>query len=155
MGLDPDRIEMDVPREDGKIVVLVYQDAGIATLIQVANPLVPAVKIAGVGDIEIAHEFGKIAEWCFEEEMEVVGHEDVTTELNAVDINRLIQNPQEALAVGVVFVDVFTLVATAGDVVDGAFVLDAQGARHNGNMAKPELLVNNKDLTPIVRCCSG
>ena len=42
-----------------------------------ADPLMPPVVIAGVGYIEVAHERGQVAERRFDEEVKMVGHENV------------------------------------------------------------------------------
>jgi hypothetical protein len=58
--------------------------------------------------------------------------------LDAVDVDGLIQYPEEALPVGIVFVDVFALIAAASDVVYGAFVLDGQKAGHVEDMGQKQ-----------------
>ena len=79
--------------------------------------------------------------------MKVIGHEDVTAEFDGVDIDGLVQDAKETLAVGIVLEDVLAIIAAAGDVVYSAFVLDAQGAGHGKSMAEGEPHVNDKDLT--------
>ena len=59
-GLDPDRIQVDIAREDGKILVFIHKDAFISSLIEVSDPFMPSIVITGISDIELAHEFGKV-----------------------------------------------------------------------------------------------
>ena len=47
---------------------------------------VPAIEDAGVSDVKMAHEFGKIAEGSFNKQMKVVIHENVGVKLNGIDI---------------------------------------------------------------------
>ena len=42
----------------------------------------PSIVITGIGDVELAHEFGKVAVWGLYEQMKVVGHEDITVKLD-------------------------------------------------------------------------
>ena len=50
----------------------------------------------------------------------------------------------------IVLEDVFSFVSPAGDVVHSAGVLNAQRSGHGASMPGRYLLVNTKDLTPIV-----
>ena len=65
--LDADGIEVYVPGKDGEVLIAVDEYAGVPALIEMPYPFVRSVVIAGVGDVEVPHEFGKIAEGCFEE----------------------------------------------------------------------------------------
>jgi hypothetical protein len=57
--------------------------------------------------------------------MKMVGHQDIAVELNAVDVERLVQKLKKAAAVGVIPVDVLFFVAAAGNVINGIGILDA------------------------------
>jgi len=52
-----------------------------------------------------------------QEKMQVVGHEHLAAELNRGDRKGLARNLRETFAVGVVLIDVFLFIASAGDVV--------------------------------------
>jgi hypothetical protein len=80
----------------------------------------------------MAHELAQVAQRGFQEKMEVVGHEDVARKLDGVNMEGLAQDLKEALAVGVVLVDLFLFIAPAADVVDGTGILDAQRSSHVG-----------------------
>jgi hypothetical protein len=73
---------MDIPGEDGKILVFIHEDAFVTALVKVTYAVMPSIVIAGIGNIELAHEFGKIAFWGLHEQMEVIGHEDVTVKFD-------------------------------------------------------------------------
>jgi len=45
---------------------------------------VPPVKVAGIGDAEVTHEFTEVALGCLYEQMEVVVHKNVAVQLDAV-----------------------------------------------------------------------
>jgi hypothetical protein len=123
--LDADGIEVYVPGKDGDVLIAVDEDAGVPALIEMPYPLVRSIVIAGVGDVKVPHEFGKIAEGCFEEEMEVIGHEDVAKEFDGVNIDGLVQDAEKAMPICIAFENVFSFVSPAGDVVHSAGVLNA------------------------------
>ena len=78
----------------------------------------------------MAHERTEIAEGGFKEKVKVVGHEDVAGELDGVNSEGLGEDLEEALAVGVVFEDVFLFIAPASHMVNCAGVLDAERSCH-------------------------
>ena len=65
-----------------------------------------------------------------EEKMKVVAHEQVAVELDGVDREGLAEELKETPAVGVVLIDVFLFIAPAGDVAEGAGILDAERSGH-------------------------
>ncbi len=73
---------MDVAGEDGEVGVLVYYDGLESSLIKVADSVVPPVEVSDIGNIEVAHEFGKISQWRFDQQMEVIVHQDVAVEFD-------------------------------------------------------------------------
>jgi hypothetical protein len=85
-GLDPDRIQVDVTRKDGKILVFIHKNALISSLVEMSDPFMSSIVIAGIGDVELAHEFGKVPKRCFDQEVEMVAHKDVSVELDSIDI---------------------------------------------------------------------
>ena len=123
-------LRWEIPREDGEVGVFVDEDALVSALVEVPYPLVASVVVAGVGDIKMAHEFAEIAEGCFNEQVEVVGHEDVAGELDSVDVEGAGEALEEAPPVGVVLEDVFLFIAPARDVVDCSRVLNAERSGH-------------------------
>jgi hypothetical protein len=62
--------------------------------------------------------------------MEVVGHQNVSVDLNPINRTTFRQNVQEYAPVGIIRKDVPAFVAPASDVVPGTGVLDPQGAGH-------------------------
>ena len=67
--------------------------------------LVPSVVIAGIGDVEFAHEFGKVAELCFDQKVKMVAHEDIAVKFHRVNIEGLGEDLEEPLSVCVVSED--------------------------------------------------
>jgi hypothetical protein len=78
----------------------------------------------------MAHEFPKVAEGRFKQQVKVIGHQDVAGKLDPVNFQGLGQDVDESFAVGIVFEDVFSFIAPARNVIYRAGVLDAQGSYH-------------------------
>jgi len=141
---------VNVPGQYGQIGIPIYQDARISPLVEMAYPFVPPVVVTGVSDIEVTHEFAYVAQRRFEEQMEVVGHEDVAVELNSIDIQCLIKGLKEPFAVGVILEYLPPFISTAGDMVHGTWILYAEGSGHGVRMPSQSPFVNIKDLTPLL-----
>ena len=90
-----------------------------------ANPVVAPVKGRGVTDIEMAHELGEIGPLGSDQQMEMIVHQHVGMELDLINAQGILELGQKHLTVGVVAVDRFALIATAGDVKKTAGQLDA------------------------------
>ncbi len=56
-----DGIQVNIAGENGKVFVFVHEHAFVPALVQVSYAVVPSIVIACIGDIELAHEFGKVA----------------------------------------------------------------------------------------------
>jgi hypothetical protein len=122
---------VDVAGKNRKIFVFIHENTLVAALVQVPNAFMPPIVIAGIGDVELAHEFGKIAFGGLDEQMKMVGHKDVTVEFDCVDINGLDENLQKPSSIIVVLKDVLTFVAPACNVIHCSGILDAKSARHS------------------------
>jgi hypothetical protein len=121
---------VNVSRKNGKILVFINENAFVSALVKMAGPIVPPVVITGIGDIEMAHELGEVAFGGFNEQVEVVRHEDVAVKLYAVNVDRLDKYLEEPFSVGIVLKDVIAFVASAGNVVHCAGILDAERSGH-------------------------
>ncbi len=121
---------MDVAGKDGKILIFVHENAFVPALVQVAYAIVSSIVIACIGDVEFAHEFGKVAEWRFDQKMEMVVHEDVAVKFHRINIVGLDENLEKPLAVCVVSEDGLPFVSAARDVVDRVRILDTEGPSH-------------------------
>ncbi len=97
-----------------------------------SDPVVSAIVVSNVDNIEVPHEFRKVAERGFHQEVEVVRHEDVAMQFDGVDIEGLVQHEKEAASICVIPKDVFLFIAAARDVVNSIGILYAEGARHAG-----------------------
>ena len=57
--------------------------------------------------------------------MEMVGHQNVAVEFDGIDVDRLIEQLQEAASIRVIPINVLFFIAAAGDVIYSVGVLDA------------------------------
>jgi hypothetical protein len=94
-------------------------------LVEVPYALVTAVKIAGIGDAEVPHEFGQVSERRFHQEMEMIVHENIGVELDRVDVQGFGENPQKCLPVVIFLEDVPPLVTSTGYMVNSPGILNA------------------------------
>ena len=93
-----------------------------------AYAVVLSIVIACIGNIEFAHEFRKVGKGCFNKKMKVIIHKDITMEFYSVNIKRLNKVLEELPPICIVLEDVLPFIATAGDVVDGIWILDSEGS---------------------------
>ena len=87
----------------------------------------------GEDGLEVAHEGREVEVGCFDEDVEVVGHEHISVDEHAVSLLGDGEEPQHArveFAVGVGFEDELCLEAAVGDEVDGVFALLASFSSH-------------------------
>ena len=95
----PDRVEVNVAGNRGKIGLLLDENALVSPLVKMPYPLVLPIEKSGIRDIEVAHEFGKIAEGGFHEQMEMVRHQDIGMEFDRIDFQRMVEKPQKRPAI--------------------------------------------------------
>jgi hypothetical protein len=121
---------VDVAREDGKILVSIHKNALISTLVEMPNPFMSSIVITGIGDVELAHKFGKVPKRCFDQEVEMVVHKDVSVELDGIDIQRLSEYQEKTRSIGVILEDCLPFVSATSDVVNCFGVLDSKRPSH-------------------------
>lgn len=90
----------------------------------------PAVEVTGVGDVEVTHEFAEVAERSFRQKMEVVVHEDISMQFDAIDVQGLKEDAKEGPAVVVILKNVSPFVSAAGNVVYRSRILYSQRSGH-------------------------
>lgn len=129
-GLDPNGVEMDVAGEHRNITIFIHQNGFVSSLIKMAGSFMAAVEISDIGDVEVAHEFGQVPERGLDQQVKMVGHQDVAVELDRIDVDGLIEKLQKAAAIRVIPKNILFFVAAAGDVVNSVRVLDAKRSGH-------------------------
>ena len=93
-----------------------------------AYAIVLSIVVAGIGNIEFAHELGKIGKGCFNKKMEVIVHKDITIEFYSINVKGLYKELQELPPICIVLEDDLPLVSATGDVVDSVGIFDSEGS---------------------------
>jgi len=64
----------------------VNQDVFIPAMGEIPNPFIFLIIISDIGNTELPHKFADIGQRCFQEKVEMVGHEYITIENNMICI---------------------------------------------------------------------
>lgn len=80
---------MYIARQNGEIFIFINENALVSSLEEMPDPFVSSVVIPCIRNVELAHEFGKISERRFDEQVEMVAHEDVRMQFDRIDIEGL------------------------------------------------------------------
>jgi hypothetical protein len=91
---------------------------------------VSTVKVAGIGNIEMAHKFPKIAKRRLKKKVEMVVHKYIGIKLDGIDLDRLLKYLKHTISVGIIPEDVLFFIATACYVINCAGILDAERSGH-------------------------
>ena len=121
---------MDVAGENGEIGIFVDKNALVSALIEMSRPVMTSIEVAGVGDIEFAHEFGKIAFRCLDQQMKMVVHKHVAAEFDGITREGLQEYLEKPFSIVVVPEDFSPLVAPARYMINGSLILDAKRSGH-------------------------
>lgn len=124
------RVEHDVSRHRKQIRFFFNDKRFVATLKQVTDPTMACMKPLRVVPVEIAHGGGEICVGCFNEQVKVVIHEAIRMNNKVVQLHGIFQPIEKAASIFIVEEDVLFIVSTNNDVVQGAFIEDAEGSRH-------------------------
>jgi hypothetical protein len=81
---------VDVTGENGQIFVFIHENALVSSLVEMSDPFVTSIVIAGIGYIKLAHEFRKVSEGRFDQEVKMVYHENIGVQLDGIDVQGLV-----------------------------------------------------------------
>jgi len=123
---------VDIARNLLEIRIRINEEGLIASLIEMARPFVGAIEVRGIRDVEVAHEFLEIGPRGLDQQMKMIGHQDVGQHLHLVDLGGADQELQKDRMVQILGVDLLTGIAPAGNMVIGVLELDAEGTGHGG-----------------------
>ena len=65
---------MDVAGNFHKIIVFIYEKSFVPPLVEMPGSFMFPVKKTGIADVEMTHEFGKVAFRCANKQVKMVGH---------------------------------------------------------------------------------
>jgi len=77
---------VDVAGQDRKVCILVNKDALVSSLVERPYTSAAAIKVTGVGDIEVAHKFAEVAERGLHKNVKMIVHENIGVELDGIDV---------------------------------------------------------------------
>ena len=122
-------IECDDPRRVAGVAatdcVAIDAHSVVACLEQVTDAPVAPIDVLGIIPIELAHHPGEVGLQCRRQRMVMVVHQDIRVHEFPIPFDRLGQPQKEVLAVAVVAVEGFALVAARRQVIDRARKLDS------------------------------
>ena len=95
-----------------------------------AHSLVATVKVGGVRDVKMAHEFGQIGFGRLHDQVKVVGHQDVGMKADLIDFQGALELLQECFTVRIIAEDCSSFIAAAGDVIEGVGIIDPERSCH-------------------------
>jgi hypothetical protein len=133
--LGPNWVEMEVPANFNKMGICINENSFVATLKKVPSPTVSAIEIDSVGSIEPMHEDIEVAPWGHKQEVEVVFHQDVSMNLNAVSLHTASEQFEEFLSISPVEENRLSFISPASHVVPGTRELYAQRASHEETLS--------------------
>ena len=135
---------MDIAHQFKQVGVAVAEDRLVAALKQVADLAVAAVEYLGVASLDPLHDLGQSNALGLDQDVDVVGHQDISMEPKAVALAIVLDALEVALAVVIVVEGLLALVAAHDDVVEGAVKLDSGLSRHAGTVSveKTECQIN-------------
>lgn len=128
--LCPDGIMMDVLEKCQKIVVPVTENSLVPTLEEMTNGSVFFVEIHGVALVDALEDFGKRNVLGFDQEMNMVAHENVCVEMAAIAVFVDGQKLKVSLEIRRIFEYFLSLITAGDDVVEGAVKLYPWFPRH-------------------------
>lgn len=122
---------MDVTGQYIEVRFFFDKDAFVSALVEVPHASAAAVEVASVSDIKMAHEFAEVAERCLHQQVEMIVHENICVEFDAIDVQGLEEDAKELCSVLIIQEDVSTFVPSAGYVIDRSGILDTQWSGHD------------------------
>jgi hypothetical protein len=121
---------MHVTAQFQKITVRFHYNGLKTPLIKVPRSSVSAVEVGRVGYIEMPHEFREICFGGLNDQVEMVGHEDVGVQPDLINFQGSLEFLQKCSTVGIVAEDFSSFIATAGNVVKGVWVVNPKRSCH-------------------------
>jgi hypothetical protein len=112
----------------------IHDQRFVASAAHLPEELAPMIQPQGVTAQQPAHACHQMALGCFHHQMEMIAHQTVGVNLEIRLLAGLGQSLEKFLAIHLVVENVLPAVPTTHDVVNGAWILDAQLARHGGTL---------------------
>lgn len=121
---------MDVTHKTQEIAVFIAEIRSIPPLKEVANLSMFLIEILRIGEVAHLHDARYRVLGCFDQQMNVVGHEHISVKNKAALALVSVQPLKVPAAIGFVKEDVLSLIAPDDDVVKSPFKLYARFPCH-------------------------
>jgi hypothetical protein len=94
------------------------------------RPAFSPVDVVGVGSVDVMHHLAQISSGGFNEQMIMIGHQDIAVEAVCVLFPRFLKIGFEPIVIRLGKKDPLALISATRDVIKSAFVLNPQRSRH-------------------------
>ncbi len=74
-----------------QIALLFHKDTLVSSLIQMTGPFVSPVVMRGIGNIKPPHKHAQVAQGSFQEQAEMIVHEDIAVQDNVICLHAIAQ----------------------------------------------------------------
>jgi len=137
---------MDIAHQFKQIRISIAQDRFVTALKQVADLAMAPVVSLGVAELDPLHDLGKRHAFGFEQQMDVVGHQDVGEQAKSITLAIVLQTFQVGDAVLVVMKSSLLLIAANNHMVERSVLLDSGLSCHGAKTSRSE------DIKSIFNC---
>ena len=90
-----------------------------------SGPVVAAIIMRSIGDIEVAHEFAEIAKRRLGQNVPMIVHQHKTVQDDAIGTYRLREDTQKLASIHIILKNSLTFIATVGDMIQRAGKLNS------------------------------
>ena len=122
---------MNIAAQFQNVLILFNKRRSEPSLEQVTTVVILSVEVDRVGRLKSMHKTAHIPLRRFHHQMDVVPHQAIQIQANAVEPTALRKLGDKTLAVSVSLEDIAAIVATNGYVVDGTLIDDTQRPSHS------------------------
>jgi predicted cation transporter len=121
---------MEVFQKGQEVSVAVAKDGFVPTLEEMSHGLIPSVIVHGITLVDALEDFGKRGVVCFDEEMNMVGHEYVRVEVEVVALLVCGKDFEKFPIIEGIFKYLLFLVPSRDHVIKSAFVFNPGFSGH-------------------------
>lgn len=97
--------------------------------------MILAIKGSGITDVEMPHEFRKVAFRCADKQVKVIGHQGISQQADVKDVHRPDQQTKEVFPVFRGAEDCPAFIPPAGNMIIRVGILDSQRSAHEATSA--------------------
>ena len=122
---------MNVAAQFQNVLILFNKRRSEPSLEQVTTVVILSIEVDRVGRLESMHKTAHIPLRCLHHQVNMVRHQAIQIQANAVKPTALRELGDKTVSVSVSLEDIAAIVATNGNVVDGTLIDDTQRPSHS------------------------